>query len=89
VAENLLDALGHFCCSLIGESDGENGIWGDAALVDEIRDAMRDDARLARARASENQHGTVYCFNACPLLGIQFFKEMLQRGPSIGESTSF
>ena len=44
----------------------------DAALLDEISDAMGDDAGLARAGSGEDQHRAVDGFDGFTLLGIQF-----------------
>ena len=49
------DALLHFARGFVGEGDGEDVSGRDAAL-DHVRDAEGDDARLARARAGEDQH---------------------------------
>ena len=72
VAEKLLDALGHLGGSLVGEGDGEDGVWRDAALLDEVSDAVRDDARLARAGSGEDEHRAVDGFDGLTLLGIEF-----------------
>ena len=55
----LLDALGHLGGGLVGEGDSEDGIRRDAALLDEIGDAVRDDAGLARAGSGQDQHRAV------------------------------
>ncbi len=73
VAEDLVDALGHLVGGLVGEGDGEDGVRGHAALLDEIGDAVRDDAGLAGACAGEQQHGAIDGLDAFALLRIHIF----------------
>ena len=70
VAEDFLDTLGHFFGGLVGEGDGENVVRGDAALLDEVRDAVRDDARLARTGTGEQEHGAIDGEDAFALLRV-------------------
>ena len=58
-AEQPLDALAHFLGGLVGEGDRHDLIGIRDLLGDEIRDAMRDDARLSRPRAGEDQQRAV------------------------------
>ena len=51
VADDFLDALCHFLCGFVGEGDGEDVIRADAALFNQVRDAMSDDAGFAAAGA--------------------------------------
>ena len=60
------------CGGFVGEGDGEDGVGRDAALLNEIRDAMRDDAGLAGAGAGEQKHRAVDGFDGFALLRIQF-----------------
>ena len=76
--EQLLHALGHFGRGLVGKGDGKNGVRRDAALLDQVGDAMSDDARFARSGAGQNQHRPIHGLNTLALLRIQFFKKMLQ-----------
>src|SRR5579872_5811853 len=78
MADELVDALGHFSRRLVGEGDGEDGVGGDAALIDQPGDAMGDDAGFARSSAGQNQHRSVDGFDRLALLGVQFVEEMLQ-----------
>ena len=59
LAEQALDALAHLARRLVGEGDGEDAPRRDAALADQVRDAMRQRARLARAGAGEDQQRAV------------------------------
>ena len=52
------DAFLHLAGGFVGEGDGQNILRRDAAR-DHVRDAVGDDARLARARTSENEHRTI------------------------------
>ena len=72
MADELFNALSHFGGSLVGEGDGEDGVRRDSALVDEVGDAVSDDARLARARSGEDQHRPVDGHDCLTLLGIKF-----------------
>ena len=47
-------------------------------LGDEIRDAMRDDARLARARAGEDQQRAVGVANGVLLFGLREERRSMQ-----------
>src|SRR5262249_4504186 len=51
------DALPHFTGGFVGKRDGENMVWLDAVLQ-KIRDSPGDDARLAAARAGQNEQGS-------------------------------
>jgi hypothetical protein len=44
--------------SFIGEGDGENGGRGDVFGGDQVRDAMRNDARFSAAGAGQDQERT-------------------------------
>src|SRR5262245_14385631 len=66
-----LDTRAHFLRSLVGERDGKNPIRFVEVVADQVRNAMRDDARLPRAGAREYQNGTVRLEYCRPLLGIQ------------------
>ena len=70
MAEDLVDALGHLAGGLVGEGDGEDGVGGNAALFNEIGDAVGDDARLAGAGAGEQQHGAIDGLDAFALLRV-------------------
>ena len=73
VAENFVDALGHLLGGLVGEGDGEDGVRGHASFLDEIGDAVRDDASLAGACAGEQKHGAIDRLDAFALLRIHVF----------------
>ena len=64
------DAFSHLVGGLIGEGDGQDGTAGHA-LLDQMGDAIGDDARLAGARAGQNEDRTVGGEDSFTLLRIQ------------------
>jgi hypothetical protein len=68
--QQLGHAFLHFARGLVGERDAENVSRRDAAL-DHVRDAEGDDARLARARAGEDQHRAANGFDGLALLRVE------------------
>ena len=76
VAEDFFDALGHLLGGLVGEGDGEDGVGRDAALLNEIGDAVGDDAGLAGAGAGEQEHGAIDGEDAFALLRIHVGEEV-------------
>ena len=75
-AEQRLDARPHLLGGLVGEGDGEDAVGLGEPLADEVGDAMRDDARLARARAGEDQQRTFGLENGFLLFGIEAGEEI-------------
>ena len=67
LADQSLGTLAHLCGGLVGEGDGGNAL-GLAAGLDQARDLVRDDPRLARAGARQHQAGAVQVVD-CFLLG--------------------
>ena len=72
--QQLVYPFAHLRCSLVGEGDCKYRIRRHAPLLDEVRDAMGDDARLPRPGSRKNEHRTVNRLNSKPLLGIQFIE---------------
>ena len=65
------NAIAHFARGFIGERYRQHRGWRDVLLAYQMGDAVRDDARLSTAGASEDEHrsfGRRYCFT---LLGIE------------------
>ena len=54
-AEQRLDTRAHLFGRLVREGDREKAVGGGDAAADDMRDAMRDDAGLARAGTREDQ----------------------------------
>ena len=65
---------------LVGEGDGEDLPRPDALDADEIGDAMSEDARLAAARAGQDQHRAVRRPNRPLLLRVQASQDPLGEG---------
>ena len=84
VAEQLVDALGHFAGGFVGEGDGEDGVGRDVFLLDEPGDAMGDDAGFARAGAGEDEQGAFGGFDGGALFGIEIVEERMQSVESGG-----
>ena len=68
--EQRFDARTHFFRCLVGEGDGKNFIGLREAFGDEVRDSLRDDARLARAGAGQDQQRPVDVQDRVALFGI-------------------
>ena len=61
----------HLVRGFVGERDGKNGLRPDLQVVDQVRDAIGDDARLAAAGARENEHRSFGCLHGFELLRIE------------------
>jgi len=59
--------------ALLVNGDGEDGIGRHAQVLDQMRDAVCDHARLATARAGKDQHRPVDGLHRLALLRIQLF----------------
>jgi len=70
-AYQLVDAVAHLIGGFVCESDRENLPRFAFFFVDEIGDAIGDDARFAAARTREYEHGTVDGRNRVALRFIQ------------------
>ena len=70
LSHDLVDALLHLLGGFVGEGHGQNGVRRGAAFFDQVGDAVRDDAGLARARTGQQQHRAVHRGNALLLLRI-------------------
>jgi hypothetical protein len=63
-------ALDQLFGRLVGEADRQDAIGRDAA-ADQAGDALRDHARLAAARASEHEQGTIAVLHGSALCSIE------------------
>ena len=70
-ANDGFDTAGHLRGSLVGEGHREDGVRRHADAVDEMRNAIGNDARLAAAGAGQDQHRPVNGLDRFPLLRIQ------------------
>ena len=85
VADEAVDALGHFRGGLVGEGDGEDGVGGNAFFADQPGDAAGDDAGFAGAGAGQDEQRAVGGFDGGALFGIQIGEERRQRATSGGK----
>ena len=63
--EQLFDPFAHFLRGLVSEGDGHHLVRVGQPLRDQVGNAIRDDTRLARTRAGEDEERAVrllYCF---------------------------
>ena len=70
------DARAHLLGGLVREGDREHAVRRREAFGDEVRDAMRDDARLARSRARKDQQRAMRVPNRILLFGIEGGEEV-------------
>jgi len=61
----------HFLRGFIGKRRRENIIGTHGAAFDQIRDAMREHARFAAARAGENQRRTIFTGDGITLFRVE------------------
>ena len=59
-AQKIVDAFLHHVGGLVGKRDGENGAWWNAPL-EQMGDAIGDDARLAGSRAGQDEQRSFGC----------------------------
>ena len=71
--KQIRDAIAHFFCGFVGEGHRQNRFRGHA-FGDQVRHAAGNRARLARARACENQNRAFLRFDSLALFRIQFFE---------------
>jgi hypothetical protein len=71
VAEDALEALLHLPRRLVREGDRQDLLRLDPAGGDEVRDAVREHAGLARARSRDDEHRPLGRENRLALGGIQ------------------
>jgi len=69
-AQEFADSFLHHAGGLVGERDGKNRA-GWHALLDQMRDAIGDHARLARACAREDEQRSFGCKHGFALAFVQ------------------
>ena len=72
-----MDALAHFGCGFVGERHTQDVAGQDARFIDQIREPVRERARLARARARDHADEALCCRDRFPLCVIQLFQYIL------------
>ena len=70
-AQKSLDARAHFSGRLVRERDGQNAVGLRKPVTDEVRNAMRNDASLARASARQDEKRALGLEDGIPLFGIE------------------
>ena len=78
-AEHVLEPLAHLPRGLVRERDREDLLRLDADRVDQVRDAVREDARLPGARARDDEHRPFRVEDGLPLRGIEVGEIRLRR----------
>jgi hypothetical protein len=81
-ADQRLDALAHLPGGLVGEGDREHVVRLGVAIADEVGDAIRNDARLPRAGAGEDEQRAAQVQDGFALLRVQFVEEIHGAGRS-------
>ena len=76
VADERRDALTHLAGGLVGKRDREHVVGLGVPVADEVCNAISDDARLARARAGQDEQRSVTMQNGFTLFRIQFREEV-------------
>jgi hypothetical protein len=76
VANERLDPLAHLLRRLVGERDREHLVRLRVAVADEVGDAIRDDARLARAGAGKDEQRPITMQHRFALFRVQFVEEI-------------
>ena len=77
VAEQVLEPLAHLPRRLVRERDGEDLVRLRALRGDEVRDAVREHARLARAGPGDDEQRPLCLQHGLPLGGIEVGEVLL------------
>ena len=72
----MVDPFFHFFGGFIGEGDRKDAVAGDFVGVDEVGDAVGDDAGFARAGTGEDEEGAVDVGGGFALGGIEAFEKV-------------
>jgi hypothetical protein len=74
--EKAADARFHLVRRFVGKRDGENRVGPDVQVIDQVRDTVRNDARLSAAGAGKDEDGSVRSVNGLELLRIEKLAEI-------------
>ena len=74
-ADELLDPLAHLARGTVREGDREDLVRLSVALGEQVRDAARKHARLARAGAGDDEHRPARVHHGLALLRVQSLEE--------------
>ena len=78
-SEHALQPLAHLAGRLVGERDREDLVRLHAHGADQVRDTMRQHARLARARTRDHEHGPFGGDDGLTLGGVEPREQLLVR----------
>jgi len=81
LAEQAAQPLAHLASRLVGKGDGQDGARGNAEVPDQVRDAVRQHARLARSGAGQDQQRPVAMRHRRALLGIERVEDLVGHRP--------
>ena len=81
-AHQLVHPLHHLLRGFVGERHGQDGVCHDAAVFDEMGDAVGDNPGLTAARPGEDEDRPVRGFNGFALLRVEFIEERQVRDGS-------
>src|SRR5437764_12870837 len=70
-AHDLVDEFSHLPCRFVGEGDGENRLRHRTNVLNQMSNAVGDDASLSAAGAGQNEHWPVSGFNSFALLWVE------------------
>ena len=82
--EQALEPLPHLAGSLVREGDGEDLVRLRTDRVDQVRDAIREDAGLAGPGAGDDEQRPLGGEHGLPLSGIEVREVLLRRGDGHG-----
>ena len=88
-ADQLIDALCHLAGGFIGERDCQNRFRQDSLIVDQVRDAVGDHARLSRPGAGQDEQRSIGGFDGFALFGIELGEKRHFYNFTTGESRCF
>ena len=84
LADERLDPLAELARGAVGERHGQDPPGLDGLDADQVRDPVGDDARLARARAREDQQRALGRGDGPRLLGVEAADDLLGAGGAPG-----
>jgi hypothetical protein len=70
-ADQFVHALSHLGGSFVGKSHRQDGFRHDTEALDQVRDAVGDDTRLAAARAGEDEQRALGGLDSLTLLRVE------------------
>ena len=74
VADQVQRAFAHFAGRLVGEGDGQRLRWPGEAGADDVGEAGRQHARLARASPGQDEEWAIRRLDSFTLFGVQAFE---------------